>query len=79
MIYFEDNYLQIEDVKEAMSGVARRPGLRVGTILMNKGIRTHIKKRIGPISGVEVGDILFFKIELCLVGLHHPVIHWSDS
>lgn len=65
---------QIEDVREAMPGAARRPDLRVGTILMNKGIRTNIKKRIGAVPGVEVGDIFFFRMELCLVGLHHPIM-----
>ncbi|KDO57379.1 hypothetical protein CISIN_1g008407mg [Citrus sinensis] len=65
---------QIEDVREAMPGVARRPDLRVGTILMNKGIRTNVKKRIGAVPGVEVGDIFFFRMELCLVGLHHPIM-----
>lgn len=65
---------QVEDSREAMPGVSRRPDLRVGTILMNKGIRTNIKKRIGVVPGVEIGDIFFFRMELCLIGLHHPIM-----
>lgn len=69
---------QIEDGKEATPGVTRRPDLRSGTILMNKGIRTNIKKRIGLVPGVEVGDIFFFRMEMCLVGLHAPCMAGID-
>ncbi|KAK9266549.1 hypothetical protein L1049_001593 [Liquidambar formosana] len=69
---------QIEDGKEATPGVTRRPDLRAGTILMNKGIRTNIKKRVGTVPGVEVGDIFFFRMETCLVGLHAPCMAGID-
>lgn len=69
---------QIEDGKEATPGVTRRPDLRSGTILMNKGIRSNIKKRIGAVPGVEVGDIFFFRMEMCLVGLHAPCMAGID-
>ncbi|CAL5422947.1 unnamed protein product [Camellia sinensis] len=69
---------QIEDRKEATPGITRRPDLRAGTILLNKGVRTNIKKRIGAIPGIEVGDIFFFRMELCLVGLHAPSMAGID-
>ncbi|KAL5811614.1 hypothetical protein ACOSQ3_026564 [Xanthoceras sorbifolium] len=67
---FRRKISQLEDSKEATAAVTRRPDLKAGAILMNKGIRTNAKKRIGLIPGVEVGDIFFFRIEMCLVGLH---------
>ncbi|XVF07048.1 hypothetical protein REPUB_Repub06bG0103500 [Reevesia pubescens] len=69
---------QIEDSKESTPGVTRRPDLRAGTILMNKGIRTNIRKRIGVVPGVEVGDIFFFRMEMCLIGLHAPSMAGID-
>ncbi|XP_022766568.1 histone-lysine N-methyltransferase, H3 lysine-9 specific SUVH1-like [Durio zibethinus] len=69
---------QIEDSKESTPGVTRRPDLRAGTILMNKGIRTNIRKRIGVVPGVEVGDIFFFRMEMCLIGLHAPIMAGID-
>ncbi|KAM7505180.1 hypothetical protein LguiB_004084 [Lonicera macranthoides] len=69
---------QLDDGKEATQGVARRPDLRAGTLLMNKGIRTNIKKRVGSVPGVDVGDIFFFRMELCMVGLHAPSMAGID-
>ncbi|KAL7097610.1 hypothetical protein ACP275_10G155700 [Erythranthe tilingii] len=48
----------------------RRPDLKAGAALISKGIRANSTKRIGNIPGVEVGDIFFFRMELCIVGLH---------
>ncbi|KAM1208809.1 hypothetical protein ACFX2I_014485 [Malus domestica] len=71
---------QIEEMKERIPGAPRtgRPDLRAGTLFMNKGIRTNAKKRIGAVPGVEVGDIFFFRMELCLVGLHAPTMGGID-
>ncbi|KAF8364759.1 hypothetical protein HHK36_033261 [Tetracentron sinense] len=69
---------QIEDAKEANPGVIRRSDLKAGAILMNKGIRTNMKRRIGFVPGVEVGDIFFFRFEMCLVGLHAPSMAGID-
>lgn len=68
---------QIEEIKEGVSRIGRSD-LRAGTIFMNKGIRTNAKKRIGAVPGVEVGDIFFFRMELCLVGLHAPTMGGID-
>ncbi|CAJ1917330.1 unnamed protein product [Sphenostylis stenocarpa] len=69
---------QIEDSNRAANSGAKRPDLKAGAIMMNKGIRTNSKKHIGPVSGVEIGDIFFFRFELCLVGLHAPSMAGID-
>ncbi|KAG9129063.1 hypothetical protein Leryth_016887 [Lithospermum erythrorhizon] len=61
---------QYEEAKETIPGSAKRPDLRAGNLLMSKEIRTNKSKKIGHVPGVEVGDIFFFRMELCLVGLH---------
>ncbi|CAI9301420.1 unnamed protein product [Lactuca saligna] len=69
---------QLDDTKEGMTGSAKRPDLRAGTICMSKGARANIKKRVGPVPGVEIGDIFFFRFEMCLVGLHAPSMAGID-
>lgn len=69
---------QVEESKDAVPGVTRRPDLRAGTILMNKGLRTNSKKRVGAVPGVEIGDCFFFRMELCLIGLHAPCMAGID-
>ncbi|KAI8562565.1 hypothetical protein RHMOL_Rhmol03G0044900 [Rhododendron molle] len=72
MIYtlLRRRFTQAEDSKESTPGVTRRPDLRAGALLMSKGIRTNMTKRVGAVPGIEVGDIFFFRMEICLVGLH---------
>ncbi|KAK7377979.1 hypothetical protein VNO80_03415 [Phaseolus coccineus] len=69
---------QIEDSNRAANSGAKRPDLKAGALMMNKGIRTNSKKHIGSVSGVEIGDIFFFRFELCLVGLHAPSMAGID-
>lgn len=69
---------QIEDAKESAAGISKRPDLKAAAILMNKGIRTNSRKRIGVSPGVEVGDIYYFRMELCIVGLHSPSMAGID-
>ncbi|KAJ6844167.1 histone-lysine N-methyltransferase, H3 lysine-9 specific SUVH3-like [Iris pallida] len=61
--------LQQEEAKEGKDGT-RRPDLTAGTVLMTNNLRANMGKRIGSVPGVEVGDIFYFRMELCLVGLH---------
>jgi hypothetical protein len=67
---------QMEDV--STPGGNKRPDLRAGTLFMNKGIRTNTNKRIGAVPGVEIGDIFYFRMELCLLGLHAPSMAGID-
>lgn len=80
MVYdlFRRRLSQIEETKEAIQGVIRRPDLKAGTLFLSKGVRTNIQKRIGAAPGVEVGDIFFFRMELCLVGIHSPSMAGID-
>ncbi|KAK1412952.1 hypothetical protein QVD17_34586 [Tagetes erecta] len=69
---------QLEEKKEAIPGLAKRPDLRAGTMCMSKGVRANTSKRIGLVPGVDVGDIFFFRMEMCLMGLHAPSMAGID-
>ncbi|KAL3623714.1 Histone-lysine N-methyltransferase, H3 lysine-9 specific suvh1 [Castilleja foliolosa] len=65
---------QLEEAK----GSVRRPDLKAANLLMTKGVRTNNSKQIGHSPGVDVGDIFFFRMELCMVGLHPPSMAGID-
>ncbi|XP_047330328.1 histone-lysine N-methyltransferase, H3 lysine-9 specific SUVH1-like [Impatiens glandulifera] len=67
---------KISQLDDSM-GVSR-PDLKAGATLMAKEIRTNAKKRVGSIPGVEIGDIFFFRMEICVVGLHAPSMAGID-
>ncbi|XP_047309086.1 histone-lysine N-methyltransferase, H3 lysine-9 specific SUVH1-like [Impatiens glandulifera] len=69
---------QHDDSGNKSSSLARNANLKAGAILLNKGIRTCTKKRIGSVSGIDVGDIFFFRMELCVVGMHAPSMSGID-
>jgi euchromatic histone-lysine N-methyltransferase len=69
---------QLEDAKESPAGIIRRADLKAGNILMTKQVRTNTRKRIGTVPGVEIGDIFFFRMEMCLLGLHAPSMAGID-
>lgn len=69
---------QLDDAKGVIPGISRRADLRAGTILMNKGARVNTKRRVGSVPGVDIGDVFFFRMELCLVGLHAPIMAGID-
>ncbi|AEC07623.1 SET domain group 21 [Arabidopsis thaliana] len=53
--------------------------LTASTNCMNLGVRTNMTRRIGPIPGVQVGDIFYYWCEMCLVGLHRNTAGGIDS
>ncbi|CAL9096388.1 unnamed protein product [Musa textilis] len=55
-----------------------RPDLKAGTIMMSSDLRANMVKRIGQVPGVAVGDIFYFRIEMCLVGLHGQSVAGID-
>ncbi|EPS72773.1 hypothetical protein M569_01981, partial [Genlisea aurea] len=69
---------RMNQLEEANKISVRRPDLKTGTLLMSKGIRTNSVKRVGHVPGVQVGDVFFFRMELCLVGLHSPSMAGID-
>ncbi|MCI06496.1 Histone-lysine N-methyltransferase H3 lysine-9 specific SUVH1-like, partial [Trifolium medium] len=70
---------QLVDAKELSTGLVKRADLKVGNICMTKGIRTNVTKRVGAVPGVEIGDIFFFRMELCIVGLHAQSMGGIDA
>ncbi|KAF8115231.1 hypothetical protein N665_0029s0071 [Sinapis alba] len=71
-------FAQLEDAEEAVNGIIKRPDLKAGSTCMSRGVRTNTKKRPGVVPGVEIGDIFFFRFEMCLVGLHSPSMAGID-
>lgn len=66
--------LQLDETTDA----SKRADLKAGAIMMANDLRTNMGKRIGSVPGVEVGDIFYFRIELCLVGMHAPSMAGID-
>ncbi|KAJ6851967.1 histone-lysine N-methyltransferase family member SUVH9-like [Iris pallida] len=57
-----------------------RPDLKSAALMKNRGLWLNRDKRIvGPIPGVAVGDVYFFRMEICVVGLHGQVQAGIDS
>ncbi|XP_047095339.1 histone-lysine N-methyltransferase, H3 lysine-9 specific SUVH1-like [Lolium rigidum] len=44
--------------------------MKAGTIMIANNIRANAGKKVGPVPGVEIGDIFYFRMELCIIGLH---------
>lgn len=67
--------LQLDEI----NNVTRRPDMKAGSAMADYDLRANKVKRIGPIPGVAVGDIFFFRMELLLVGLHSQSMAGIDS
>ncbi|CAL5076387.1 unnamed protein product [Urochloa decumbens] len=59
--------VQLDDVKQVAK---QQHNLKAGSIMTNAELRVNKDKRIGEVPGVEVGDMFYFRIEMCLVGLN---------
>ncbi|KAF8648569.1 hypothetical protein HU200_064611 [Digitaria exilis] len=66
--------LQLDEKVDA----SRRADLKAGSLMMQNGLRINNLKTMGPVPGVKVGDIFFFRIEMCIVGLHAPAMAGID-
>lgn len=52
-------------------GMRARGDLKASSVMRDRGLWLNRDKRIvGAIPGVYVGDLFFFRMELCVVGLH---------
>ncbi|GFP83442.1 histone-lysine n-methyltransferase family member suvh9 [Phtheirospermum japonicum] len=48
-----------------------RADLKAATMMKERGLWLNRDKRVvGDIPGVEIGDVFFFRMELCVLGLH---------
>ncbi|XP_077250897.1 histone-lysine N-methyltransferase family member SUVH2-like [Tasmannia lanceolata] len=68
--------LRICMIQEEVRGVAKRmrADLKAAAAMMDRGMWLNRDKRIiGTIPGVYVGDMFFFRMEMCVIGLHGQV------
>ncbi|XP_022740290.1 histone-lysine N-methyltransferase family member SUVH9-like [Durio zibethinus] len=66
----------VEEEKRMGPGNGRRArgDLRAAAVLRDRGLWLNRDKRIvGAIPGIEIGDLFFFRMELCVMGLHGQV------
>ncbi|OVA02297.1 SET domain [Macleaya cordata] len=66
----------MEEEKGRLLGIVKRlrGDLRAASLMKDRGLWLNRDKRIiGAIPGVYVGDIFFFRMELCMLGLHGQV------
>lgn len=69
MIMFDSlrrRMLQLDEKEDA----GKRADLKAGALMMQNNLRINSLKKMGPVPGVEIGDIFFFRFEMCTVGLH---------
>lgn len=61
----------MQDDKERNFGKRMRGDSKAASVMKNHGLWLNRDKRIiGSIPGIYVGDVFFFRLELCLIGLH---------
>ncbi|THU65551.1 hypothetical protein C4D60_Mb05t04840 [Musa balbisiana] len=59
------------DAFEAIWGKRSRADLKAATVMGDRDLWLHRDRRIiGAIPGINVGDVFFFRMELCVLGLH---------
>lgn len=66
-------HLITEDMKRPGLGPRRklRGDIKAAYLMRERGLWLNQDKHIvGPIPGVEIGDMFFYRMELCVVGLH---------
>ncbi|GMH08276.1 hypothetical protein Nepgr_010116 [Nepenthes gracilis] len=66
-------FSMMEEDKRHRMGMGRRMrgDLRAAAMLRDRGLWLHRDKRIvGSIPGIYIGDLFFFRMELCVVALH---------
>lgn len=55
-------------------GTRSRADLKTAALMTDRGLWLNRDKRIiGSIPGISVGDVYFFRMELCVIGLHGQV------
>jgi euchromatic histone-lysine N-methyltransferase len=67
-------HLQMDEEQDT----SKRADLKASAIMMARNLRANTGKRIGVVPGVEIGDIFYFRMELCIIGLHAPSMAGID-
>ncbi|KAL1804048.1 hypothetical protein DCAR_0935740 [Daucus carota subsp. sativus] len=63
-------YGNLNDEK-GLVGRRSRNDLKASSVMRERGLWLNRDKRIvGAIPGIEIGDVFFFRMELCVVGIH---------
>ncbi|CAF2111647.1 unnamed protein product [Brassica napus] len=64
-------FLILEESREDLGRRRGRPDSKAASMMKERFLWLNRDKRIvGSIPGVQVGDIFFFRLELCVMGLH---------
>lgn len=64
-------FLILEETREVLGRRRGRPDSKAASMMKERFLWLNRDKRIvGSIPGVQVGDIFFFRLELCVMGLH---------
>ncbi|KAJ4767185.1 hypothetical protein LUZ62_077560 [Rhynchospora pubera] len=66
--------LQLDERHDARQNA----NVKAGSIMTSGDLRANIGKRIGSVPGVQVGDIFFFRMEMCVIGLHAQTMGGID-
>lgn len=67
-----------EQVDEANND-GKRAYMKVWPIMVENNLRVNQDKRIGAVPGVEIGDMYYFRFEMCLIGLHFQTMNGIDT
>ncbi|KAK1629151.1 hypothetical protein QYE76_003466 [Lolium multiflorum] len=57
---------------------SKRADLKASVLMKENNLRINDMKIIGPVPGVEIGDIFFYRLELNILGLHVPIMGGVD-
>lgn len=78
LILFDALRRRAQQLEDGSEGI-KRPDLKVGPIMTDHGLRINEHKMVGPVPGVEVGDIFYFRFEMNLIGIHHQIMGGIDT
>ncbi|XP_037418128.1 histone-lysine N-methyltransferase, H3 lysine-9 specific SUVH1-like [Triticum dicoccoides] len=70
LVMFDALRRRLVQLDEAKQVAKQQHNLKAGSIMMNAELRVNKSKKIGEVPGVAVGDMFYFRIEMCLVGLN---------
>ncbi|XP_043722622.1 histone-lysine N-methyltransferase family member SUVH9-like [Telopea speciosissima] len=64
-------FSSLEDERGRTIGKRMRGDLTAASLMKGRGLWLHRDKRIiGSIPGIDIGDVFFFRMEMCVIGLH---------
>eukprot|EP00252_Welwitschia_mirabilis_P021539 TRINITY_DN5550_c0_g1_i1.p1 TRINITY_DN5550_c0_g1~~TRINITY_DN5550_c0_g1_i1.p1 ORF type:complete len:1158 (+),score=198.12 TRINITY_DN5550_c0_g1_i1:167-3640(+) len=68
------NFWTTMQLEESSRDAARRPDLKAAALMSERELWVNRGRRvIGPVPGVHIGDHFYYRIELCIIGLHGQI------